>query len=362
MQTVDITSLMAGEMGSKDRMVRKVLYFDKPYGVSIREEKTPHPGPGQLLVQTLVSGISAGTEMLFYKGQAPADIPIDETIPSLAGKLEYPLKYGYAAVGRVMELGSDVSSEWKGRTVFALNPHESHFVISAQNVTALPEGLPPEQAVFMPNMDTAVNFLLDGQPLIGERVVVFGQGIVGLLTTALLAQIPLAKLITLDPYSPRRERSLALGAHASLDPIVPDMQERLRGLLGAKSTYDGADLVFELSGNPQALDQAIAVTGFGGRVVIGSWYGEKRVQLNLGGRFHRSRIRLISSQVSTVDPKRRGRWDRSRRLQVALRMIEKLKPASLITHRFSIDKAAQAYELLDRHAEEAIQVIFAYRN
>jgi 2-desacetyl-2-hydroxyethyl bacteriochlorophyllide A dehydrogenase len=349
-------------MVSESRRDRRVLYFDSPYEVSIREEEIPRPGPGQLLVQTLVSGISAGTEMLFYRGQAPADILVDETIPSLAGELGYPLKYGYAAVGRVMELGSDVSSEWKGRTVFALNPHESHFVTSAQNVVAVPQGMTAEQAVFMPSMDTAVNFLLDGQPLIGERVVVLGQGLVGLLTTALLAQIPLAKLITLDSYPPRREKSFALGAQASLDPGASDLQEQLRKLLEARSIYDGADLVFELSGNPQALDQALAASGFAGRVVVGSWYGEKPVQLNLGGRFHRSRIRLISSQVSTVDPKIRGRWDKGRRLQVALRMIEKLKPASLITHRFSIDQAAQAYELLDRHAELAIQVIFTYRN
>jgi 2-desacetyl-2-hydroxyethyl bacteriochlorophyllide A dehydrogenase len=353
---------MDGVVVSEKRIDRKALYFDAPYKVSIREEATPGPGPGQLLVQTLVSGISAGTEMLFYRGQAPTDIPIDETIPSLAGKLEYPLRYGYAAVGRVTELGSGVSSEWKGRTVFALNPHESHFVISAENVVALPEGMLPEEAVFLPNMDTAVNFLLDGQPLTGERVVVFGQGVVGLLTTALLAQIPLAKLITLDSYPLRRGKSLDLGAHASLDPAAPDFRQSLRELLEAKGTYDGADLVFELSGNPQALDHAIAVTGFGGRVVIGSWYGNKPVQLNLGGRFHRSRIRLISSQVSTVDPRITGRWDKSRRLQVALRMIEKLTPAALITHRFSIDQAAEACELLDRHAKEAIQVVFTYQN
>jgi len=353
---------MDGEMGSEKRMGRKVLYFDAPYQVSVRAEEIPRPGPDQVLVQTLVSGISAGTEMLFYRRQAPADIPVDETIPSLAGKLEYPLKYGYCAVGKVIEVGRDVSPEWRDRIVFALNPHESHFVISAQNVTTLPDGMPPEEAVFMPNMDTAVNFLLDGRPLIGESVVVFGQGMVGLLTAALLAQIPLTKLITLDSYPLRREKSLALGAHASLDPFAPGIKERLRELLEAKNTYDGADLVFEISGNPQALDQAIAATGFGGRVVIGSWYGQKPVQLNLGGRFHRSRIRLISSQVSTVDPERRGRWDKSRRLQVALRMIEKLKPASLITHRFSLDQAAEAYKLLDGQAEEAIQVIFTYQN
>jgi 2-desacetyl-2-hydroxyethyl bacteriochlorophyllide A dehydrogenase len=341
-------------------MVKNVLYFDEPYRVSVREEVIPRLGPDQVLVQTWVSAISTGTEMLFYRGEAPADIPVDETISSLAEKMKYPLKYGYAAVGRVIEKGENVSSEWRGRTILAMNPHESHFVISPENLTVLPEGTPPEEAVFLPNMETAVNFLLDGQPVIGERVVVFGQGVVGLLTTALLAYLPLTRLVTLDRYSPRRERSLALGAHASLDPTEPDIQDILRGLLDAKSTYDGADLVFELSGNTQALHQAIAAAGFGGRVVIGSWYGEKRVELNLGGRFHRSRIRLISSQVSTIAPEWKERWDKKRRLQVSWRMIERIKPAWLITHRFPFDRAAEAYRLLDKNPEETMQVVLTY--
>lgn len=341
-------------------MINRIVYFDAPRRVSVREEKLPGPGQGRVLVQTSVSGISTGTEMLFYRGEVPTDLPVDETIPSLAGKLTYPLKYGYAAVGRIVELGKDVSPDWKGRTVFALNPHESHFVISPEELTVVPDNLTPEEAVFLPNMETAINFLLDGQLAIGERVVLFGQGVVGLLTTALLAHFPLSRLITLDSYPLRRERSLALGAHASLDPSAPDIQEQLRQLLEAEGVNDGADVAFELSGNPQALDQAIAATGFGGRVVIGSWYGQKEVKLNLGGRFHRSRIRLISSQVSTVDPQWSGRWSKKRRLQAALGMIEKTNPASLITHRFSIDRAAEAYKLLDRSPEEAIQVLLTY--
>ncbi len=122
----------------------------------------------------------------------------------------------------------------------------------------------------------------------------------------------------------------------------------------------GADLTYELSGNPTALDQAIAVTGFSGRIVIGSWYGQKRADLNLGGPFHRSRIRLISSQVSSLAPEWGGRWTKSRRLQVAWRMIERLRPASLITHRIPIEQASTAYTLLDRHPEDAMQIILTY--
>jgi 2-desacetyl-2-hydroxyethyl bacteriochlorophyllide A dehydrogenase len=343
-------------------MINRVVYFDAPRRISVREEKLPGPGPDKVLVQTSVSGISAGTEMLFYRGEVPTDLSVDETIPSLAGNVEYPLKYGYAAVGRVIELGKDVSPDWKGRTVFALNPHESHFVISPKELTVLPDNLRPEAAVFLANMETAVNLLLDGQPAIGERVVVFGQGVVGLLTTALLAQFPVSRLVTLDSYALRRERSVALGADASLDPGAPELQNQLRKLLEVEEVYAGADIVFELSGNPRALDQAIAATGFGGRVVIGSWYGNKKAKLDLGGHFHRSRISLIASQVSTIAPRWRGRWTKMRRLLEALRMIEKVKPASLITHRYPIDKAGQAYGLIDQNPQEAIQVLLTYED
>jgi threonine dehydrogenase-like Zn-dependent dehydrogenase len=189
-------------------------------------------------------------------------------------------------------------------------------------------------------------------------VVIFGQGVVGLLTTALLARLPLASLATLDPYPLRRQSSLALGAHASLDPSEPQALTRLHAVL--QQEQQGADLTYELSGNPAALDQAIAATGFSGRVVIGSWYGQKRPYLNLGGRFHRSRIRLISSQVSTLAPEWTGRWSKARRLQVAWWMLEQVRPARLITHRFPLTQAAQAYALLDQHPEEAIQVLLTY--
>jgi threonine dehydrogenase-like Zn-dependent dehydrogenase len=201
---------------------------------------------------------------------------------------------------------------------------------------------------------------MDGRPLIGERVVVFGQGVVGLLTAALLQRMPLSRLITVDRYPFRRERSLDLGAHICLDAGEDDVLARLQACLHADHTAAGSDLTYELSGNPAALDQAIAVTGFNGRVVIGSWYGQKRADLDLGGRFHRSRIRLISSQVSTIAPEWDGRWTKARRLHVAWEMLQHVRPAHLITHRFPLEQAGQAYALLDQHPEEAIQVLFTY--
>jgi threonine dehydrogenase-like Zn-dependent dehydrogenase len=196
---------------------------------------------------------------------------------------------------------------------------------------------------------------MDGKPLIGERVVVLGQGIVGLLTTALLAGFPLEHLVTLDRYTLRRRASLELGVRASLDPGDAGTQDQLHRLLP-----DGADLCYELSGSPAALDQAIAITGFDGRVIIGSWYGQKRLSLDLGGRFHRSRIRLISSQVSTLAPELSGRWSKSRRFDLAWQMLARVGPARWITHRLPLHDAARAYQQIDQHPDQSIQVILTY--
>lgn len=339
-------------------MKRLAVYFIAPGAVEVREELLPAPQAGEVLVQTLVSAISAGTELLFYRGQVPSDLPVDETIAALEGSVRYPLKYGYAAVGRVIGLGADVPEAWLGRTIFSFRPHESHFMAPVADVIPVPQDLTAEQAAFLPNMETAVTLVLDGAPLIGEQVAVFGQGVVGLLTTALLAQFPLASLVTLDRYPLRRQASEAAGAHHTVDPAAPDALQQTRVLLQADRPYEGADLCYELSGSPETLDQAIAVTGYHSRVVIGSWYGRKQAPLDLGGRFHRNRIRLISSQVSTIAPELRGRWGAQRRFGLVWEMIRRVRPERFITHRFPLDLAAQAYQLLDRQPAEAIQVIF----
>ncbi|MBN1145793.1 MAG: zinc-binding alcohol dehydrogenase [Anaerolineales bacterium] len=334
---------------------RRSLYFTAPYQVAVRQETLPMPGPGQALVRSLFSAISAGTESLLYRGQFPQELPVDETIPALAGDFSYPLKYGYCAAGQVTAAGPGVDPAWEGRHVFAFHPHESHFLAGMDELLPLPDGVAPEEAVFLPNMETAVNLVLDGRPLIGERVIVFGQGVVGLLTSALLARFPLDLLLSLDRLPLRRRASLDLGAHASLDPEAPETLQELQARLPG-----GADLVYELSGSPAALDQAIACAGFDGRVVIGSWYGKKRASLNLGGRFHRNRIQLISSQVSTLAPDLSGRWDKARRFEAAWKMLKQVRPARFITQRIPIQEAAQAYALLDQRPEEIIQVVLTY--
>lgn len=334
---------------------RKSLYFVAPSEAEVRDEPLPSPSAGEAIVATLLSAVSPGTEMLVYRGQAPAGLAVDDTIAALGGTFGFPIKFGYATVGRVIEVGEGVDGEWLGRVVFAFNPHESHFVAPVTDLILLPEGISPEDAVFLPNMETAVSFLMDGKPVIGERVAVIGQGIVGLLTTALLAELPLGGLVAVDPLALRRAWALRLGATAAAGP------ENAAGTLGQYfGDALGTDLTYELSGNPKALDLAIALTGEHGRILIGSWYGNKPVQVDLGGRFHRAHIRIIGTQVSALSAEWLGRWTKRRRLEVAWEMLRRHRPQRLITHRFAITDAPNAYRMLEEDSAAAVQIIFTY--
>jgi 2-desacetyl-2-hydroxyethyl bacteriochlorophyllide A dehydrogenase len=341
-------------------MKRQTLFFTAPRQVELREETLPALGADEVLVETLCSAISAGTEMLVYHGRFPRDVEADAAIPGLRGRFAYPLAYGYAVVGVVRETGTQVDRSWRDRLVFAFQPHTSSFIVHPSSLIPIPQLPSPESACFLPNMETAVNLVQDGAPLLGERVLVFGQGVVGLLTASLLGEFPLECLATTDRYELRRKAFQVSSPRfhievASLDPDAKDFRHRLSGY-----AQDGFDLTYELSGNPSALNDAIAATRFSGRVVIGSWYGEKRFPIDLGGAFHRSRIKLISSQVSTIAPELSARWDKSRRFSVAWEALKRIQPERWITHRFPIEQAAQAYRLLDERPQETIQVIFAY--
>lgn len=322
--------------------------------MEIREETLPALGADDVLVETTCSAISAGTEMLIYQGRFPRDLEADSLISSLRGGFKYPLSYGYACAGVIKETGTQVDKSYEGKPVFAFQPHMSHFICSFDSLFFIPPSLSPDSACFLPNMETAINLVQDGAPILGERVLVLGQGIVGLLTAALLNEFPLDTLVTADCY-PLRCNSSPITPHLSLDPEAPGFRQE-----AMKFLKPGADLTFELSGNPAALNDALSLTCFSGRIIIGSWYGEKQVEVNLGGTFHRSRIKLISSQVSTIAPELEGRWDKARRFEAAWKALERIQPEKWITHRFPIDDGAEAYRLLDESPQEAIQVLLTY--
>jgi len=327
-------------------MTGRALYFTGPEAVEVREKPVADPGPEQVRVRTERSAISPGTELLVYRDEVPSELSTDETIESLDGTFTYPLKYGYATVGRVTAVGETVDDEWLDRRVFAFNPHESHFLADPE--TLVPTTLDPEQAVFIPNAEAAANFVMDGRPRFGARVAVFGQGPVGLLTTAMLAEFPLSTLLAVDPCATRRARAEALGADRAVPPG------------GLADLADPVDIAFELSGNPAALDDAIDVTGYAGQVIVGSWYGTKDVSLDLGEAYHRSHIRVRSSQVSRIDPDHADRWDKDRRLDEVCAWLAETDLSALHTHAFDIERAPEAYRLLDDRPDDAVQVTLTY--
>ena len=234
-------------------MQTQTLFFTAPGQVEIRQTPLPPLTQGQMLVETICSAISPGTEMLVYRGQFPQGLADEHDV--LSSKLEYPMPYGYATVGRVIKISKEMRHRWLDRLVFAFKPHMSHFVATPDELLPLPDGMSPETACFLPSMETAVNLVQDGAPILGERVLVLGQGIVGLLTAALLAEFPLETLVTADCYPLRQEASLKLGAKGSFDPDESDFR-------GQAKAQGGYDLTFELSGSPSALNDAIALDRF----------------------------------------------------------------------------------------------------
>jgi len=321
-------------------MKARVLYFQAPRRIEIRDEDVSEPGDGEVRIETELSAISAGTELLLYRGQLPPGTILDDSLPSLSGAVRYPLAYGYAVVGRV------VSGELRGRRVFAFEPHRSSFLARPETLHLVPEDVPSESAVLLPTVETAVGLVHDARPVMGERVLVVGQGVVGLVTTALLARFPLARLVTVDRLEPRRRISIEVGAARSCPP--EDLDE------------SDFDLTFELSGSPEALDVALAATGFEGRVIVGSWYGDKRADVDLGTHFHRGRLSILASQVSRLSGHLLSRWTKERRMEVALHAVGRLPIPNLVSHRFPIEHAAEAYRLLDESPEDCLQVLLTY--
>jgi 2-desacetyl-2-hydroxyethyl bacteriochlorophyllide A dehydrogenase len=334
-------------------MSERALYFTGPGDVTIRETTVERPGPEELAVETEVSGISAGSELLVYSGEAPSGMVADDTIDALEDDLSFPLQYGYAAVGEVVDIGAEPEETWLGESVFAFAPHSTQFTESPEEVVRVPEDVTPEAATLLPSVETATNLVLDGRPRVGERIIVFGAGMIGLCTIDLLSSFPVAELVVVDPIAERRAIATEFGADVTVEP--EDVEAAVDGW-----EPDGADLIYELSGRPQTLDDAIDVAGYDSRVIVGSWYGTKRAPLELGGRFHRDRISIESSQVSTLNPELRGRWDKRRRLETAMNALRELAVEELISHRIPFPEAPQAYRLLEENPEDALQVLLTY--
>ncbi len=339
-------------------MVNEALFFNGDSTVSLKSEELRPLKPGEMRIQALYSAISAGTELLLYRGQIPAGMSLDAAFPDAREKIAYPVKYGYSMVGEVVETASDLTA-WMGKRIFAFHSHERCFITTPAQVYPLPDEIPAEISTLLPNMETAINLVMDGQPLIGEEVVVLGQGIVGLLTAQLLSRFPLHRLTAADLYPRRRKLAQKAGVENVFDPSDDKAVSQLKAELRSEEIR-GADLIFELSGNPHALNLALSLCGFHSRIVVGSWYGNKTAPLALGAEFHRDRVKIISSQVSSLAPHLSGRWTKKRRLDRAIQHLQESDLSWLITHRFPFAKAEEAYQLLDKTPWEVGQIILTY--
>lgn len=287
------------------------LWITAPGHCRLQPERLAPPGEGDVLLRTLWSGISRGTESLVFHGRVPESEHERMRGPFMGGAFPFPVKYGYAAVG-IVEIGPDAL---RGRTVFALHPHQDRILIPAHAVRLLPEGLPPRRAVLAANMETALTIVWDAGVQPGDRVAVFGAGLVGSLVAHLCARIAATETLLIDRDPQRQALADALG-------LTFTSTDRLEGEF---------DLLINASAAPEALAQAIDHAGFEARIVEASWYGDRSLAIPLGGAFHSRRLQLVSSQVGSVPASRRARWSFERRMMTAIRLLDDARLDRLIS-------------------------------
>jgi 2-desacetyl-2-hydroxyethyl bacteriochlorophyllide A dehydrogenase len=289
----------------------RAFWIAAPGRGEIRDEPLKAPSPHDVVVRTLYSGISRGTEAIVFQGRVPADEYQRMRAPFQEGDFPAPVKYGYASVGRVERGPTDL----EGRVVFTLYPHQTQYVVPAGAVHVVPENVPPGRAVLTANLETALNGIWDARPHVGDRIVVVGAGTVGCLVGWLAGRIGGCAVVLVDINPERAAIARALGVEFA----TPDA---VRG---------DADVVVHASGSPDGLQLALSLAGFESTVVEMSWYGDQMVPLSLGHAFHSRRLTVKSSQVGSVAESQRSRWDTRRRMRLALRQLADPALDALIT-------------------------------
>ena len=312
----------------------RALFHTAPRRVEIRKLPTPRPAAGEVLVRTLSSGISGGTERLVYRGEIPADLALDDTIDALGGTFSYPFAYGYACVGEVVE---------SGQRVFAFHPHQDVFTAQLSELVPLP-AVDPAAATLFPLVETALQVTLDAGSGYRDRVIVLGAGVLGLLTGLLLQRAGWRPLMA-EPQEWRRAIASSLGVPAAAP---------------AELVREEVPLVIDASGNPDAPAMALDLLAHEGTLLIASWFGTKPVVLPLGGAFHRRRLTIRSTQVSSVPARLSGTWTRSRRRQDTVAVLTELPLAQLCTDVFDFDHAAAAFQAVDQGKPGLMHAVLTY--
>jgi hypothetical protein len=330
-------------------VMSRSLWFDAPRSVSLRTEPERDLQEGEARVRTLFSGISGGTEMLAYRGELDPALPVDETIGALGGTFTFPFRYGYSCVGLVEESRGGLE---EGAVVFAFQPHQDSFVANATDL--VPVGsVPPRHATMFPLVETALQITLDAGPRLGETVVVLGLGAVGALTSLMLQRAG-AHVLAVEPRSWRRLAVDGLGVTA-VDP------EDLPLALGGNGHAGRVPLVVDAAGNPAALRSALSLLAHEGTALVASWYGTKEVTLPLGAEFHRRRLTIRSTQVSTIPAHLGDRWNTESRRRAVVGLLDELPLGRLATHTFPFEEASAAYLAIDAGTEGLIHAALGYR-
>jgi threonine dehydrogenase-like Zn-dependent dehydrogenase len=267
----------------------------------IRPVTLPQPTHDEVMVRTLRSGVSRGTELLVFRGGVPPDQYANMRAPYQQGDFPGPVKYGYLNVG-VVEQGPP---SLRGRTVFCLYPHQTAYVVPADAVAIVPDGVPAARAVLAGTVETAINALWDAGPLLGDRVTVVGAGMVGCCVARLLSQFPAVQVELVDVDASRADVAAALGTAFALP----------------EDAADGRDLVVHASATSAGLQRSLELLAPEGTVIDLSWYGDREVRLSLGGAFHSGRLGIRASQVSILSPARSGRRTTRDRLGLALELL-----------------------------------------
>jgi 2-desacetyl-2-hydroxyethyl bacteriochlorophyllide A dehydrogenase len=313
----------------------RAVVFEAPRQVVIRRVDVPSPADGDVLVRTLWSGISAGTEMLAYRGEIDPALPLDETIGALTGSFGFPFRYGYSCVGRVEDTRHGIPD---GQLVFAFHAHQDVFAVAAEDVIVLGD-VDPRLATLFPLVETALQAALDAGPVLEEEIVVAGLGVVGILT-GLMLQRAGARVLGVEPLGDRRSVAVSVG----LEAVAP---EEAAELIAGRAP-SGVRLVVEASGRPEVLRDALRFLAHEGEALVVSWYGTKEARLGLGAEFHRRRLHIRSTQVSSIPAALAGRWSRARRRSVVRGLLHELPLAALATHSFPFDRAGEAFAAVDR--------------
>ncbi|MGK4003184.1 zinc-binding dehydrogenase [Sorangium sp. So ce1036] len=320
------------------------LWFVRPGLVEVRLGAPPRePGAGEIVARALASGISQGTELLLYRGEGPT--PFDPSLDA-PGAPTYPRRYGYAWVGEVVARGEGAAFA-PGDRVFALAPHGDVHVLGPDAARGLPRSIPAERAVLAANLETAVTCVWDAGVGLGDVVVVLGGGVVGLLVVALARRAGAAEVRLVEPSERRRQAGLALGAAAAARPE----DDRPRG---------DADVVIAATGDPAELDRAIAHAGREATVTVASFYGARTSPVALGAEFHRRRLRLRASQVSTLPPERAPRWDPARRFALVRALLEDAALDALLDPPVPLDAAPRLYAALAAEPGARLLSVFQY--